>query len=126
MPGQRVKPSVTFNINGLAWKVIEGSALYKEPDLYARGDEDAKEACEALHYADVGVRGRGKTYEIATTVAAATVIMEYCRNTGNTFKTSGNLQTRRDGEALLVAADRIYYKIREVNGDAPWQTPGKP
>lgn len=112
--------TVTANINGQAFAVIEGSSLYEEPDLT---DPIAKEACEALRFADVGVRGRGKTYEITCSPEAATMIMDYCRKTGELFKSGADLATRRDGDALLLAADRIYYKLREVNGDAPWQAP---
>lgn len=109
----RPKVSVTFNINGRAMSVIERSPLYRD-DPGPATDPVHREATEALRYADVGTRGKGKTYEVTCSPVAATVIMDFCLTTGNLLRVSGEQEKKRDGDALLVAADRAYWKLREL------------
>jgi len=102
--------TVTFNISGTAMDVIVGSSMYEEPE----SDPLSQEVAEALRYADEGVRGRGRTYEVVTTPDAAVVIMEYCQTVGGSLKGTGDPDNQRDSTALLIAADRIYWKLKEL------------
>lgn len=110
---------VTFNISGRAWDVIAASTLYGDPASYAAGDRNVAEASTSLRQADGRVCGRGRTYEVNTSPAAAKVIQEYCQTTGDSKIASGgggkDLAVKLDGDALLVVADRIYWRLRELS-----------
>lgn len=110
--------TIRFNISGQAMNVITGSDLFKHPDRYDPGCQYAKEAAEALRYTDVIRRGRGKTHEVVMSPEAANVIQSYCDTTGKLLKTQAELADRRDGDALLLVADRIMWKLRELAHEA--------
>ncbi|MFF1820363.1 hypothetical protein ACFVWG_23865 [Kribbella sp. NPDC058245] len=107
--------SVKFNIGGQAMAVIEGSSLYEDPDTYDRSNLATRQASEALRAAEVRKLGRGTTYLVETTQAAAMVIMDYCRTSGEIFRGSDVLAIKRDGDALLVVADRIAGRLTEMS-----------
>lgn len=106
-----LRRTITFQISGRAMDVISGSSMYEQPDL---SDPLEREVAEALRYADEGVRGKGRTYTVTTTPDAATVIMEYCQTVGGMTKGSSDPDNRRDGSALLIVADRIFWKLKEL------------
>lgn len=112
-----MRRTVTFNISGQAMNVIMGSDLYEHPEQYdPTGCVEVREAAEALRYGDVTRRGRGVTHEITATPAAAAVILNYCQTVGATFRAQEDLGTRRDGDALLLVADRIMWRLKELAG----------
>lgn len=110
-----MRRTVTFNISAQAMQVIADSDLFKHPARYNPGCQDTKEASEALRYPDVIRRGQGHTNIVVMSPGAARIVMEYCDTSGRTLKLDRDLAVRTDGNALLVVADRIMWKLKELS-----------
>lgn len=104
-------PSLSVRISGVAMSTIEGSSLYQEPENYAARTDpdypDALRAGAALQSADRRRAGRGWSYVAELDPDAARVVEGYCRTVGETFANDSEPDTRAEGRALLVVADRI-------------------
>lgn len=105
--------TVTFPISGKAFGVIEGSEIYYNPVKYDGGSQGARDAYEALQHPLGRPRGKGWTYLVTTTPEGAATIEHYCRTVGETFAMETEAETRADGRALLVVADRIAALLQQ-------------
>jgi hypothetical protein len=112
--------TVTFRMPGKAMGVVEGSELYQRPHLYTLPDnheryQAAIRAGEALRLATGHKNGHGWSYAVTCDPAAAEVIRGYCLTVGETFASQGGYdqaETRADGRALLLTAERIAAAVR--------------
>lgn len=114
-------PTVTFTVSGQALSVISGSELMQRPHLYD-GTPAAVRAGEALNTAPTRKYGRGYARVVTCDVEAASVIWEYCDDTGTTLSAESEPETRADGRALLIVRDRIARAIVNRGCPPPTQT----
>jgi hypothetical protein len=109
---------VTIRVSGKAMSTITGSDLYQRPETYTSPtDPDhaaAVRAGIALNAAHGRPAGKGWTYVVELDVAAAEIVRDYCTTVGETFASESEPETRADGRALLVVAERIADITRGV------------
>lgn len=96
-----------INISGQAMSVLEASELTSSPTKYDGGSDGARQAYTALLFAHSRPAGKGRTYIVEVERAGAETIEDYCRTVGEAFAGEGDPETRADGRALLIVADRI-------------------
>lgn len=104
-------PLFTVRISGVAMSTIQGSELYCNAVRYAGADSPdlpaVEEAVAGLQAAERRRAGKGWSYVADLSPAAAAVVEHYCRTVGETFAEESEPETRAEGRALLVVADRI-------------------
>lgn len=105
---------LAVRISGTAMSTIEGSDLYQRPERYtATTDPDHADAVRcgnALQHVYARRAGSGWTHTVELDHGAARILEDYCRTVGETF--ASEPETRADGRALLVVADRIAAQLR--------------
>jgi hypothetical protein len=111
---------LTIRISGKAMSTIEGSELNYDPVKYDGGSQGARDAHAALAAARGRRQGKGWTYELDVTPAGADILEDYCRTVGVTFADETEAETRADGRALLVVADRINAQLADLFGTCQW------
>lgn len=104
---------LTIRIGGAAMSTMQGSEITSDPVAYDGGSKGARDAYEALTHATGRRAGRGWTYTTETSADGAAVIADYCRTVGETFAAESELETKAEGRALLIVAERIEEQLRE-------------
>lgn len=107
----------TFAVSGMAMSVIDGSEIYSNPVNYDGGSQGAKDAMDGLRSAEVRRVGKGRSYRVTTTREGAETIEDYCRTVGESFLggTDDDPETRADGRALIIVADRIRALLKDAS-----------
>lgn len=103
--------TVTFQVSGAAMDIIANSAIFKQ---HHSSDPLVREVALGLREAEEGIRGVGRTYTVWTSIQAAKVIMDFCTAVGRELKAEPEKQRKVSGQALLIVADRIYWKLKEM------------
>lgn len=106
--------ALTFRVSGSAMSTMQGSELTNNPVAYDGGSRGARDAYESLTHAHGKPCGKGWTYTVTTTRDGAAVIEDYCRTVGETFAMETEPETKAEGRALLLVADRVARLLAPV------------